>query len=102
MGPGCRGSCLSLVVWGTDMSNRSFVFNGVDDQNLLSAVPGARQFSNQFGKARWVAYICGRSVGNPNGYPSMIKAIAAARLCRFKEINARGLWVVSVESGESV
>jgi hypothetical protein len=84
------------------MSNRSVFFDGVDDQNLLSAVPGARQFSNQFGKARWVAYICGRSVGNPNGYPTMNKAIAAASLCRFNEIEARGLWVVSVESDELV
>jgi hypothetical protein len=32
----------------------------------------------------------------------MNKAIAAASLCRFNEIEARGLWVVSVESDELV
>lgn len=101
MGPGCRGSCVSLFVWGADMSNRSVVFNGVDDLNLLSAVPGARQFHNQSGKPRWVARVAGRYVGEVGGYASMRKALNVAQAARIKELTARGLWR-SDEFGELV
>lgn len=76
----------------------SSLFDGVSADSLMRSVPGARQFSSQRGKLQWVGHVAGRSVGE---FPSMRKALEAAKTAKRNELRARG-FACTDEFGESV
>lgn len=62
-------------------------FVGLRSDFLINAAPGARQFVGLKGKSVWVAHVAGRNVGE---FPTMAKALEAAKAARIKELKARG------------
>lgn len=73
-------------------------FVGLRSDFLVNAVPGARQFVGLKGKSVWVGHVAGRNVGE---FPTMAKALEAAKAARIAELKARGL-AGSDEFGEPV
>lgn len=95
--PIVRGSWFSLLLCvGCVMSAKCFV--GLRSDSLVNAVPGAHQFVGLKGKSVWIAHVAGRNVGE---FPTMAKAIGAAKAARIKELKARG-FAGCDEFGESV
>ena len=89
------------------MANRfdgKTVFDGLSDAELIGGYnfPSAQDRFVIQGARRWNACVRGRFVGHPGGYPSIKKAVAAARRIVLAELKRRGCWLCEAESGDLV